>query len=172
VLHPLTHFCTREGEGEDEEAGAMADDQDTQRRWAIDLFNRVWALLDQPDRTPDDDAAMVHAAHTSAFHWSQVGEPVNLVRGEWQCSRVYAVLGRPEPALFHARRALALCEQHGIGDFDLAFAYEALARANGVAGEDGEARRWVAQAKAASADIAEDDDRQLVLADLETVPLA
>ena len=42
---------------------------------------------------------MLHAAHASRFHWGEVGEPVNFARGEWQISRVYAVLGRPEPAI-------------------------------------------------------------------------
>jgi len=144
-------------------------DDELERRWARELFNHVWTLLDKTDRSPDDDAEIVHAAHASCFHWLRVGQPVNAVRGEWQCSRVYAVLGRAEPALHHARRALDLCHEHGIGDFDLACAYEALARASAVAGDDGEAEQWEALARTACDDIAEDDDRQLVLADLETI---
>ena len=55
----------------------------------------------------------------------------NLARGEWQCSRVYAVLGRAEPALWHARRCVELDEAGAEGreDWDLAAAYEAMARA-------------------------------------------
>ena len=142
-----------------------------EKQLAVDLFNRTWELLERTDRTADEDAAMVHAAHGSCHHWLQVGTPVNAVRGEWQCSRVYAVLGRAEAALFHANRALTLCETNAIGDFDLAFCYEALARAYAVAGDGDEARRWADRARAACADITEDDDRALVLADLETVPL-
>jgi hypothetical protein len=100
----------------------------------------------------------------------QVGTAVNRVRSEWQCSRVYAVLGREEPALWHARRCLAICELEGIGDFDLGFAYESLARAHAVAGDPEEAKRWLEQAHNAAAEIAEDDDRELLLSDLETVP--
>jgi tetratricopeptide (TPR) repeat protein len=95
---------------------------------------------------------------------------VHLARGEWLISRVYAVLGRPEPALHHARRVLELCQENGIGDWDLAFAYEALARAHAVAGDAAQARDCTDQALAATEDIAEDEDRDLVLADLETVP--
>jgi hypothetical protein len=54
----------------------------------------------------------------------------NLARGEWLCSRVYSVLGRAEAALWHAQRCLDHCEAAGIGDWDLAYAYEALARAS------------------------------------------
>jgi tetratricopeptide (TPR) repeat protein len=85
-------------------------------------------------------------------------------------SRVYAVLGRPEPALHHARRVLDLCQENGIGDWDLAFAYEALARARAVAGDTAQARHYTDQALSAAQDIAEDDERELVLADLETIP--
>jgi hypothetical protein len=100
----------------------------------------------------------------------QVGTGVNRARSEWQCSRVYAVLGRAEPALWHAHRSLAFCERDGIGDFDLGFAYEALARAHAVAGDAAESRRWLEQAHNAAAEVTQDDDRELLLSDLETVP--
>ena len=150
----------------------MSEGADVERRWAAELFNRVWELLDKVDRSVADDDEMVHAAHASCLHWLHIGTPVNAARGEWQCSRVYAVLGRAEPALHHARRCVAICEEHGIGDFDIAFAYEAMARAHAVAGDTDEARRWVEQGRAACPAIADDDDRQLVLSDLETVPLS
>ncbi|HLK43721.1 MAG TPA: hypothetical protein VKV34_10305, partial [Thermoleophilia bacterium] len=59
---------------------------------------------------------------------------------------------------------------NGIGDFDLAFAYEALARAYAVAGDRDEAARWEALARSAAVDIGDDDDRELVLSDLSTLP--
>ena len=147
-------------------------DAEKEKRLAIQLFNGTWDLLDKTDRSADDNAAMVHMAHASTHHWSRVGTAVNAVRGEWQCSRVYAVLGRAEPALFHANRALAICEANDIGDFDLAFCYEALARAHAVAGNGDESRRWSGLASTAAADIVEDDDRALVLDALATVPQA
>src|SRR5215218_5159161 len=98
---------------------------------------------------------MLHAAHASRFHWGEVGEPVNFARGEWQVSRVYAVLGRSEPALFHAHRCLEICQAHQIGDFDLAFAYEALARASAVAGQPDDCARYAELARQAGEQIAE-----------------
>ena len=139
------------------------------RGLAVDLFNHVWTLLERTDRTPLDDDEMLHAAHASRYHWGEVGEPVNLARGEWQCSRVYAVLGRAEPALWHARRCVALCEEHRIGDWDIAFAWEAVARAASVAGAHREAQEAVQRAQELAAEIVEDEDRELVLADLATV---
>ena len=136
------------------------------------LFNEAWRLMEQQERTAADDDRMVHAAHASRYHWGQApaATPVHLARGEWQVSRVYTVLGRAEPALHHARRVLDICREHDIGDWDLAFAYEALARAYAVAGDAERARELTDQALAAAEDVAEQEDRDLVIADLETIP--
>jgi tetratricopeptide (TPR) repeat protein len=130
----------------------------------------VWTLLEKEDRTVEEDDRMLHMAHASRYHWGQIGTVENRSRGEWQCSRVYAVLGRAEPAMHHAKRTLEICQEHGIGDFDLAFAYEALARAGAVDGDKDQARAWTEQALAAAEEIAEDEDRELVLSDLEAIP--
>jgi DNA-binding transcriptional MerR regulator len=140
-----------------------------ERKLAADLFNGVWALLETEDRTPAQDDRMLHMAHASRYHWEQVGGPENLARGEWQCSRVYAALRRPEPCLHHARRVLDLCEEHGIGDWDLAFAHEALARAHAVGGDTAAARASLADARAAAENIADPEDRALLESDLATI---
>jgi hypothetical protein len=84
---------------------------------------------------------------------------------------VYAVLGRAEPALWHARRCVTLCEENGIGDFDIAFAWEAVARAQGVAGDRAAAAEAIERARALSAGIGEDEDRELLESDLATIPV-
>ena len=145
-------------------------DPTLRRATAVELFNYTWTLLEKPDRTPREDDLMAHAAHASRFHWETVGEPVNHARGEWQLARVYAVLGRAEPALHHARRCLEICEEHGIGDFDLAYAYEALARAHGVAGDVSEAARFRELAEKAAEAVEEDDDREHLAADIASLP--
>jgi DNA-binding transcriptional MerR regulator len=139
---------------------------------AAQLFNETWRLMEMEERTRQDDDRMIHMAHASRYHWGQVptATPANMARGEWQVSRVYAVLGRAEPAQHHARRVLDICQENSIGDWDLAFAYEALARAHAVAGDADRAREYTDQALAAAEDIAEDGEREMVLADLETIP--
>ena len=138
-----------------------------ERQRGVDLFNEVWRLMD----SRKDDDRMLHAAHASRFHWGEAEEcrPENLARGEWQVSRVYTVLGRVEPALWHARRCLEHCERNGIGDFDLAYAYEGLARAHAVAG-DGEATDWKAKARDAGDAIADREDREHFDEDYATLP--
>ncbi len=153
--------------------GATIDlglEPDVRRGAAAAAFNYTWSLLERPDRTSDEDDLMIHAAHASRFLWEEVGGPTQHARGEWQISRVYAVLGRAEPALHHARRCLEICEANGIGGFDLGIACEALARAHGLAGDETEAARYAALARAQAAGIDDEEDRQVLLADLATLP--
>jgi len=141
------------------------------RQLAVDLFNHAWTLLRLPERTPEQDDELIHAAHASRHHWGEVGNAANLARGEWQLSRVYATLGRAEPALHHAHRCLAYCEANAdeIEDWDLPFAYEALARAHGANGETDEAAGCAARARELAARIADPADRELLESDLATV---
>ncbi|HEY3543506.1 MAG TPA: hypothetical protein VGK79_13290 [Gaiellaceae bacterium] len=141
------------------------------RALGVELFNRTWSLLEKNDRTADEDAELIHCAHASAHHWLQIGTAANRARSEWQCARVHAVLGQSEQALYHARRCLRLVEEHPdeMDDWDLAAAYEALARAHLAAGESGEAAGYAALARDATAAIADEEDRALIEADLATI---
>ena len=138
---------------------------------AVDLFNRSWTLMELPARTPEQDDELIDTAHASAYHWLQVGTAANRARSQWQLSRVYVVLGRPEPALHHAGRCLAWCEAHpeALEDWDLAYAHEALARAHALAGDAEAARHHAARARALAASVAGAEDREHLDADLGTL---
>ena len=149
-------------------------DAPTQRQLAVDLYNSVWTLVEKADRSPTETDELIHRAHASRWHWARVGAEVNLARGEWLCSRVYATLGRGEPALWHARRCVEINE--AIGDdggreaWDLAAAYEAMARASFTAGDFASGALWKAKAVAALAEVADADDREPIAQDLATLP--
>jgi hypothetical protein len=136
-----------------------------ERQLGVDLFNGTWRLIE----SRLDDELMVHMAHASTCHWALAPECKleNRARGEWLLARVYALVGRPEPALHHAQSCLAWCERGGLADWDLAFAYEALARASRLAGVDDAAERYIELAR--SVEIADGEDRGLVEADLATI---
>ena len=144
-------------------------EQEWHKRAAITLFNLVWSLLDKKDRTKQEDDKMVHAVHASRFHWGEIGTPVEFERGEWQISRVYSVLNRPQSALYHAERCLEICKEHNIGDFDIAFAYEAMARAHAVAGDKSDCEKYIKLAKEAGEQIKKKEDKDLFFNDLKTV---
>ena len=150
---------------------AEALDAETHKRLGIDLFNRTWTLMEKEGRTPDEDDEMLHCTHASAYHWLHAGTAANRARGEWQCSRVNAILGRPEAALAHAHRCLELVESapEVMEEFDLPAAYEALARAHLVAGDLSEARRYRELGVAETAKIADEEDRQIMETDFATI---
>lgn len=141
------------------------------RELGKELFNRVWTLLELPSRTPAEDDELVHAAHASRYHWgASEAPPANLARGEWQCSRVYAVLGHPEEATYHARRTLDICDDAGLTGFVHAEANEALARALLVAGDRAGAAAAEAAAWADAEGIDDEEERQIFEQDMATLP--
>ncbi|HWN23316.1 MAG TPA: hypothetical protein VNP93_15165, partial [Gaiellaceae bacterium] len=70
----------------------------------------------------------------------------------------------------HARRCLELCEEHGIGDWDLAYAHEALARAHALARHADEAAEHKRLAREAGDAIADREDREHFDEDYATLP--
>ena len=145
-------------------------EEEGHRKFAVDAFNLVWSLLDKEERTEEEDDKMAHAAHASRFHWGEIGTPLEFERGEWQISRVYSVLNKPESALHHAMKCLSICKENDIGDFDIAFAYEAMARANVVAGEQAEAEKYIQLGKEAGEQIAEKGNKDYFFSELKTIP--
>lgn len=141
------------------------------RTLGVDLFNKTWTLMEKETRTTEEDDEMIHCAHASAYHWLQVGTAANRSRSEWQCSRVHAILGQTDQALFHARRCYEIVEANpdDMKDWDLPAAYEALARAHLVAGNREEAARYAELGRTATALIEDEDDRVVIEADFATI---
>jgi tetratricopeptide (TPR) repeat protein len=139
------------------------------RRIAADLFNYTWSLLEKKGRSAEERDELLHAAHASRYHWGHAGTPLNWSIGEWQLSRVYATLGRTEPALHHAQRALDLARRHRLSRFYLAYAYEALARASAAAGRVSARNRYRRKAREVGQRVRDPDDRRMLLEDLATI---
>ena len=133
---------------------------DEHRAVGVELYNKTWELLE----AGADADEIVDTAHASALHWRLAAgaTTANRARSHWLCSHVYAAVGRPEPALHHAERCLSvvLSEPGEMEEFDLPVAYEALARANAVAGNADEARRFIDLGRAETAKIADTEDRE------------
>ncbi|MBM7560207.1 hypothetical protein [Marinitoga litoralis] len=139
------------------------------KKMAVELFNSTWDLIDKKERTQEDIDNMIHMAHASRYHWGQIGEPINLVRGEWQISRVYSILKMGESALYHANRSLELCVENNIGDFDLAFAYEAIARAYKVLGNEEKKIEYIQKALEAANNIKNEDDKKYTISEINNI---
>ncbi|WP_432662173.1 hypothetical protein R9X47_16560 [Wukongibacter baidiensis] len=145
--------------------------QEWHKKQAVDNFNYTWDLIDKTDRTKEDEMNMIHAAHASRFHWGKIGTSLNFARGEWQISRVYALLNMPESALFHGIQSLELCKDNDIGDFDLAFAYESIARAYMVSNNRELMDKYVALAASAAEKIEEQGNKDYFLSELKSITL-
>jgi hypothetical protein len=117
----------------------------------------------------ENDELMLDCAHASRYHWELAPEctPENRARSAWLLSRAYVIAGEAEAALRHAERCLELCEESELRDWDLAFAYEGLARANLLAGERDAAASYVKLANAV--EVAEVEDREQLAGDLATI---
>ena len=148
-------------------------DAATHRALGVGLYNHTWDFLEMEGRTPAQDDEMLETAYASAYHWRFVGNAANAARAQWILSRVYAVLGRGEPAAHHARRCVAILDAggEGIKDWDLAAAAEAMSRALAVSGERDQAVEWKAKAIAATCAISDEHDRAPIEGDLATLPV-
>ena len=138
------------------------------KKMAVEFFNEAWKLLDKPDRTPDEDARMIHLAHASRLHWQFIGSAQNLAVGEWQVSRVHALLRQPDSALYHAQRSLDIAEHNDLSRFHLACAHEAIARALAITRHHS-ALEHVATARKIASEITDPEEKKLLDEDLSSI---
>ena len=144
------------------------------RKLAATLFNATWDLLDKSERSPDEDAAMLGRAHASRHHWAEVarlGGPSGLKQaniGDWQLSRVYAVLNEGRLARFYGERSLDAYERSPeMGAFYGAFSHEALARAAHVLGEQERKEQHLAAARALAEGVEDQKSKDWLIQNLE-----
>lgn len=145
-------------------------EQEAHKYFAVSIFQSVWGLLEKTDRTPDEDEKMIKAAYASCYHWGEVGTAVNQARGEWMISHVFAILNHPAQALHYAQRCLTITQDNNFGDFDLAYAYEAMARALAAGGDKTEAQHYYNLAERQGTTIKNDEDRRIFDKDLPAEP--
>jgi hypothetical protein len=152
---------------------ATFDPTEAHRHFAMTCFNRAWDYLDLPQRDDRQVEEMLHVAHASFWHWLQVPErtPTNLSIGFWQLARVYAVAGRAAEARGWADRCLEVGESAGLEPFYVAYAHEAAARADRLAGDGGGADRHLAAARALLPAIDDVEDRDRLARDLDSLSI-
>ena len=155
-----------------EEMSEVTEEQKMHHYMGIEMNIQTWNLLGKEDRNEQDDVRMVNFAQASLYHWrkSHKYEPVNEQRGQWMLSRVYAVLGKGKEALSYANEVSRLTNEQDLIDFDLAYSYEALARANSALGNKKECAKWIEKAQEAGTLIQREEDKKYFISDLESAP--
>jgi hypothetical protein len=139
------------------------------RHFAQSTNGRVWELLQKPSRTQMEDDEMLHAAHACAYHWKFAGTAVHQQRGEWLISHVHVVLGHGNEALRHAQRCFELTEANRdlMQDFDIAYAFEGMARAQALLGDHKMAEEFLVLAQQAGSAIVNEEDRSIFMSDFD-----
>ena len=139
------------------------------RYFAAHCFNQAWDLIEKKERTPEDERMMVALNQASIYHWRQRDDcdDQRLSVGYWQASRIQAVLGNAAEALRCAQICLGYSGK--LAPFFIGYAHEALARAHEIAGNSAAAREHLDTALQFAAQISDNDDRELLLADLRAL---
>ena len=136
----------------------------------IELNLQTWNLLDKKDKNENDDKRMLFFAKASLYHWrkSPNYKPVNEQRGQWLISHVLVVLNRGEKSLVHAKACMDITMKESLKDFDLAYAYESMARAYSISEDKDKSEKWYKKAKTAGDLIASDCDKEYFISDLNS----
>jgi uncharacterized protein YndB with AHSA1/START domain len=142
---------------------------DWHRAQAVEINNAVWDQLDAVKAGTAGITGLVRGAYAAAYHWERArgAAPANEARARYLIGKAWLASGRPDQALDYGNRTLAQCEEHGLGDFDLAYAHELRARGLAGLGRHTEAAQAWATARAVTAywlvvtDIAADRARLL-----------
>jgi len=143
---------------------------DWHRRQGVETNNDAHDLLERVDRSPEEDEELLRLAYASAFHWDRATgtTAANRARAAHLVARALIATGQPERGLLSADRCLAICREHTLDDFDLAYAQEARARALLALGRHQDAH--AAAAAALAVPIADAEDKQIVDRDLADLP--
>jgi uncharacterized protein YndB with AHSA1/START domain len=143
---------------------------DWHRAQAVEINNAVWDQVDGVAAGTATTVGLVRGAYAAAYHWERAtgATPANEARARYLIGKAWLASGRPDQALGYGDRTLAQCVEHGLVDFDLAYAHELRARSLAGLGRDAEARQ--AWASALAVEIADPQDRAIVEADFADAP--
>jgi hypothetical protein len=139
------------------------------KKIAVETNNQIWPVLDTENPTEAELEKALHMAYASRYHWDKIGTAVNAVRAEYMITRVYSAMKRGEPALFHAKRCLEIAKESDIEDWDLAFVYEAMARAHSAAGNKIECKKYHELAQNAINKVKNSEDKKICQGELDKV---
>ena len=144
------------------------DDAKAHAFFAPRCFNATWELI-RKERSDEETLRMLDLAHASMWHWTEREDctPRNRSIGYWLLARVYALAGYPELSRRYGLLALSFAKDEE--PFYRAFAHEALARAEMVAGNRAALAEHLNQARSLGDQIADSDDAAWLRENLDTV---
>jgi uncharacterized protein YndB with AHSA1/START domain len=145
---------------------------DWHRTQAVEANNATWELLGRNERTPEEDEDLLRRAYAAAYHWHRVSSatPANEARAAYMITKALLATGQVERGLTSADHCVQVCLDHGLVDFDLAYAHEARTRALLALGREADALE--AWSRATLIEIADAEDKQIVDTDFADLTAA
>lgn len=145
-----------------------ADLQKAHRHFAVEAFNTCWQLIDQTERSDQEQRTMIRLAESSYWHWMLVEDHTaeNQSVGLWLLARVYTLAGDAETAVNYALTCLETAREHQLGPFHIGYALEASARAYQAQSKETQYREALEEAWTIAGRINDTDSRELLEADL------
>jgi len=139
--------------------------------FSVEFFNKAWDYIDKPNRSIDEADMMLHLSLASLWHWTQREDctSTNLSIGYWQVSRVFALLRQAENARHYGELCLEASQKEGVLPFYSGYAYEALARAELVVGNQDKMEGYLNQAQEVAAILPDPQEKKQLLSDLDTI---
>jgi hypothetical protein len=146
-------------------------DQTVARQEAIAAYNRSFDLLDLPERSAVEDAELLAAAWTSRHLWMLAGGTREVVIADWMVSRVAAALSASHPGFAPLSVEMAKSALGGAGDdaadWLKASLAEGMARAALAAHDTAQGAVWLAEAERLLILIADEEDREVIDAQID-----
>jgi hypothetical protein len=141
------------------------------RFFSADCFNQAWELIDKTSRSAAEEEEMLRLSMASTWHWTQRPDctPANLSVGYWQTARIYTLLKQFDRARRYAQLCLDTAQNGSSGPFYIAYGYEALARVESLAGEQGKKEIYLNEAHRLAAQVTDAEDRGVLEGDLKTI---
>ena len=139
--------------------------------FSAQCFNNAWDLMEKQDRTAQEGEEMVRLSLASHWHWTQREGYTNkeMSIAHWQTSRIYAILGQADNARRYGQLCLEASQREGLPPFCLGYAYEALARAESVAGNSDKMEEYLREARGVADTMSDPDVKKQFLEDLNTI---
>lgn len=140
------------------------DIQKANKWFAIECNNGAWELASKPDLTTEQKHELLLTAYASVYHWSKVGEPVNVARGEMLLAHVHAIRDEGDIAMRYANSIRSYYEANagdpwewGFVHLELGFAFAILGDKDSAADEFAKVRELIATMDKEDAEIVEDE---------------
>lgn len=149
----------------------LDEKQKLHKHFAALCFNECWNLIEDANRSEDEDEEMRRLSEASFWHWSRVEDHTkeNLSVGYWQLARVYAISGQIKQAIKYAEKCIKISKKGDLSPFYFGYGYEAKARALAEDRQDEQAKNVLNVAYDVANTVSNDDEKKKLLEDLESI---